>query len=97
MWGSSHPEDIGTPLGEDEGGRQQDGEEQAYRLPAVGTELLEGGTVGCSVQQVVAVEEVAGSTPGGNFGPPHTLPPLEVVSGGQGAEEVLQCREAYDT
>ena len=52
-----------------------------------------GGAVVDIAQQVVVVEEGAGSTLGGNFGPPHT--PQVVVSGGPEVEGELQYTEAW--
>ena len=55
---------------------------------AGGTAPSGGGAVVDIAQQVVVVEEGAGSTLGGNFGPPHTL--QVVVSGGPEVEGELQ-------
>ena len=52
-----------------------------------------GGAVVDIAQQVVVVEEGAGSTLGGNFGPPHTL---QVVSGGPEVEGELQYTAATE-
>ena len=52
-----------------------------------------GGAVVDIAQQVVVVEEGAGSSLGGNFGPPHTL---QVVSGGPEVEGELQYTAATE-